>query len=310
MPETLSDSTMDPGAADPFRRSAARITPVDFSRPSKFTKDQERQLRRAHETFCRTASTGLSADIRTPLDLEVIGVAQLNWSNAVLEVGSDSVCAIVDVSPLGTHLVMTLERVFVLTLIERLCGGSLSGIAADRRLSDIDMAVTRRIFRLFVDQLSLVWHELAGVDLSFASVELEPSSAQIAALSDPTLVLTLEVRLAKGAFTLGIMLPYSAIEHATGRFTAGMADAPAQDPRARSAMKRAITNVGIELRAEVAAVELSADELLGMRAGDVVRLGPAKSGVTVYADGVPLHRAKPGRNGARRAVQITGERLR
>ena len=45
---------------------------VDFTRPTKFTADQERRLKRALEAFCRTASTRLSAELRVPLELEVI----------------------------------------------------------------------------------------------------------------------------------------------------------------------------------------------------------------------------------------------
>src|SRR4051795_264352 len=111
-----------PNPADAPRQRSSRVTPVDFARPSKFTKDQERTLRRAHETFCRTASTGLGADMRTAIDLEVVGVAQLNWSNALLEVGPDAVCAVVEIAPLRTKILLAVERIFALTLIEGQCG--------------------------------------------------------------------------------------------------------------------------------------------------------------------------------------------
>src|SRR3954471_613798 len=176
MSETLSPDQIDAmfsaaesgtlpaqSATPPKRRS--RVTTIDFARPSKFTKDQERALRRAHETFCRTAATGLGADMRTSIDLEVVGVAQLNWSNALLEVGPDAVCAVVEIAPLRTKILLAVERIFALTLIERQCGGSLVKVPADRPLTDIDMVMTKRIFRLFVEQLSLVWREFAGVGL-------------------------------------------------------------------------------------------------------------------------------------------------
>ena len=38
----------------PVRRR--RVHAVDFSRPTKFTADQERRIKRAMETFCRTAT--------------------------------------------------------------------------------------------------------------------------------------------------------------------------------------------------------------------------------------------------------------
>jgi len=59
------------------------------------------------------------------------------------------------------------------------------------------------------------------------------------------------------------------------------------------------------VRAEVAAVELPIEQVLALQAGDVLRLdAPADGGVTLYADNVPVHRARPGRSGGRRAVQV------
>src|SRR3954452_5009602 len=295
-----------PNPADAPRQRQSRVTPVDFARPTKFTKDQERTLRRAHETFCRTASTGLGADMRTEIDLEVVGVAQLNWSNALLEVGPDAVCAVVEVAPLRTRILLAVERIFALTLIERQCGGSLVKVPADRPLTDIDMVMTKRIFRLFVEQLSLVWREFAGVDLELTDIEPEPGSAQIATLSEPTLIGTIEIRMNRGSFTLSVLLPWSAIEHASGRLSGGDHDGRSSDPRDAAAMTAALGAVPVDLRAEIGAVEITATELLGLKAGDVVRFGSAKDGVTLYADGIPLKKARPGRDGSRRAIQVLG----
>jgi flagellar motor switch protein FliM len=45
--------------------------------------------------------------------------------------------------------------------------------------------------------------------------------------------------------------------------------------------------------------------VLALQPGDVLSLGaPADGGVTLFADKVPVHHAKPGRSGSRRAVQI------
>ncbi len=73
------------------------------------------------------------------------------------------------------------------------------------------------------------------------------------------------------------------------------------------AVRTAVGRVGVTVRAEVAAVELPIEQVLALQPGDVLSRGaPAEAGVTLYADKVPVHRAKPGRSGARRAVQITG----
>src|SRR3954452_62461 len=282
-----------PNPADAPRQRQSRVTPVDFARPTKFTKDQERTLRRAHETFCRTASTGLGADMRTAIDLEVVGVAQLNWSNALLEVGPDAVCAIVQIDPLGTKVLMAVERIFALTLIERQCGGSLVKVPADRRLTDIDMVMTKRIFRLFVEQLSLVWQESVGIKLDLTDIEPEPGSAQLATLSEPTLLVTIEIRMNRGSFTLGVLLPWSSIEHVSTRLSGGDHSAHSTDPHDAVKMRTALGQVPVDLRAEIGSLDMTPAELLALREGDVVRLGSAKQGVTLFADEVPVHRARP-----------------
>ncbi len=299
-------------SATPTRRARGRrVMPIDFSRPSTFTKDQERQLRRAHEAFCRTATTALSGETHANVDMEVIGVNQLAWASAIQEAGPDAIWAIIELDPLGTRLVMTLERMFVLTLIERLCGGSAVNHTpvVDRRLSEIDMTLARRVFALLVDQLSFVWKDAVGVELVFDELELDAPSTQIASPAEPALVASVEVSVDQRSFVLRVMLPHASISEASGKFTEADAADATSDPSSRRHMREALGIVDIEMRAEVASIDVTAAELLTMRVGDVIRLGPAGP-VTLYADGVPLHHARPGSKGSRRAVQIEGERLR
>jgi flagellar motor switch protein FliM len=64
--------------------------------------------------------------------------------------------------------------------------------------------------------------------------------------------------------------------------------------------------VHVELRAEVARTQIALEDLLALKPGAVVRFGsPVQGGVTIFADAVPVHRARPGRSGNRRAVEVT-----
>jgi len=295
----------------PTRRPRGRrVTPIDFSRPSTFTKDQERQLRRAHEAFCRTAASTLSGETHASVDMEVIGVNQLAWAGAIQEAGQDSIWAIIELDPLGTRLVMTLERLFVLTLIERLCGGSPMSrtTVTDRRLSEIDLTLARRVFAILVDQLSFVWKDAVGVELAFDELELDAPSTQIASPAEPALVASVEVWVDQRSFVLRVMLPHASIAEASGKFTDAEIGDAASDPSSRRHMSDALGDVDIEVRAGVATIDVTAAELLAMRVGDVVRLGPVGP-VTLFADDVPLHHGQPGSKGARRAVQVVGGRL-
>src|SRR4051794_41724198 len=82
----------EPGTPAPGARTAQRVATGDFSRPTKFTKELEREIRRTHEVFCRTASTRLAGELRSWLDLTVVRAGQLTWSSGTLGLGHDPAC--------------------------------------------------------------------------------------------------------------------------------------------------------------------------------------------------------------------------
>jgi flagellar motor switch protein FliM len=281
-----------------------RMRAVDFTRPTKFTADQERRLKRSLEAFSRTASTRLSAELRVPLELEVINASQLTWANAHAQVLSGSISSIVEVQPIGTRLMVSCEPSLVLGAIELLLGGSDTSDMRERRLSDIDWALARHFFDRMLAQLSVIWTDMVDLELNVLQLETHLETAQMVSVSEPTLTFTMEARFNGVSSTIVLLLPWSAIAPVADRFAA-RDDAPDRGEEEIRQVRRAVGGVDVTVRAEVASIELPIEEVLALQAGDVLRLdAPAEGGVTLFADKVPVHRAKPGRSGSRRAVQV------
>jgi flagellar motor switch protein FliM len=150
--------------------------------------------------------------------------------------------------------------------------------------------------------------DFAKLELGLANLETHMDTAQMAPVSEPTLSLTMEARLEKSSFTIALLLPWAAIAPVADRFTS-RDDFGNADGQQAEGVTRAVGRVDMTVRAEVSSVELPIERVLALRPGDVLRLGGrAEDGVTIFADTVPVHRAHPGRSGARRAVQVV-ERL-
>jgi flagellar motor switch protein FliM len=297
----------DAGHAQPAHRRGRRLRSVDFARPTKFTSEHERRIVRALDAFCTTAATRLSAELRVPLELEVIDTTQLPWSSAQSALPQDSVGAALTVAPVGTRMLLTAELPLVLLTIEHLLGGAPERPPKARKLSEIDWALTRRLFEMLTHHLSLVWQDLAGLTLEAKDVDTHMEGLQVTAVSDPTLTLTFEARVDRHSSTLALLVPWSAIDAVADELAGRETRSEAADPRIAAAVRRAVASAEVVLRAEVAHVELAIDEVLALGPGDLVRLGaPAEAGVGVYAEDVPIHRAQPGRSGTRRAVQVLG----
>jgi flagellar motor switch protein FliM len=258
-----------------------------------------------------TSITRLSTELRTAVELEAINSTQATWSAAQSQLPGSSLWVTLEVQPLGTRVLLTVEQSFVLMCIECLLGGSPEKPPRERRFSEIDWTLTQRLFESIVHQLSLVWQDLAGITLSIVEIETYNDASQIAAVSEPTFVVVVESRINKHSASMALLIPWLAIdpvsERLAGKENRGH-DGPDGD---REGIERAVAGVPVMLRAEVAAVELPIDEILSLGPGSIVRLGAqADQGVTVFAENVKLARAQPGANGPRRAIQVSGTERR
>jgi len=300
-----------PDQAPAAHRRGQRLRTVDFSRPTKFTSDHQRRISRAIDTFCQTSVTRLSTELRTPIELEAINSAQATWSGAQSQLPTGSLFVTLDVQPLGTRMLFTVEQSFVLMCLDLVLGGSPDKPPRERRFSEIDTVLTQRLFESLVHQLSLVWQDLAGISLSIIEIETHNDTSQIAAVSEPTFVVVIESRINKHSASMALLIPWLAIDPVAERLTGKEAREPEAESAGAVEIGRAMALVPVTLRAEVAAVELPIDRILSLGPGSVIRLGaPADQGVTVYAENVKLARAQPGCNGARRAIQVSGTERR
>jgi flagellar motor switch protein FliM len=308
--EAAKHGTAPARGEEPRSRRPKRVRDIDFSRPSKFGQDHQRRLERAHETFCRTAAQHLSAELLTEVEMEVLSVDQLTWATAIAQVPQPSISAIVEVQPLATQILMSTELSLVLRLVERLLGGSGTGKVRARELTEIETALVRRILSTLLEQLAVTWDELVGVNFGLLELESQIASIHLAPPSEPTLVLTIEVKLDRTSSTLSLVLPHRAIEKLLPQLSGSQYGEVHVDPAVAGAVRAGMAEVEVEMRAEVASTNLPIEDVLALSPGDVLRFGvPAARGITLYAGQVPAHRARPGRNGNRRAIQIV-ERVR
>jgi flagellar motor switch protein FliM len=291
----------------PAPQRRRRMRAVDFTRPTKFTSEQERRLGRTLEAFCRTASGRLTAELRVPLELEVLTSTQLTWANAHAAVPANSTAAIFNVEPIGTRMLLSTESTLLLGAIELLLGGTIDGGVKERRMTDIDQALGRHFLERLLAQLTLIWTDVAGLNLSLETVDQHMETAQMVSVSEPTLSFMMEARLSGLSATLALLIPWSAIAPVADQFAARDDGRDARSEDDATSVRRAVGDVEMTIRAEVASVAMPIEAVLALKEGDLLRLNaPASSGITLFADKVPVHTGRPGRSGSRRAVQITG----
>jgi flagellar motor switch protein FliM len=292
--------------AEPRSRRRKRIREIDFSRPTKFTQEQQRRLERAHDSFCRLAATRLAAELRLPIELQVIGIDQITWSSAIADIPEPSLSAIVETKPLETTVLMSVEMALAARLIDRILGGAGAAKPRQTELTEIELMLARRIFVGLLDQLSATWQELAGLSLELLELETKAANVHLAPPSEPTLRLQIELKIERFSSTIALNIPYRAIEPIASQLTGGQFGDKSPDRESRDRMRSAVAAVDVDLIAEAASIQLPVETIVALEAGSIIPLGPPKP-ATLYVGGVPMYRVQPGRSGTRRAVEVLSQ---
>jgi len=145
--------------------------------------------------------------------MEIINTLQLTWTAAQAQLPPGSLSMSVAVAPLGTRMLLTVEQSFVVLALECLLGGTPLGPAQERRFSEIDWVLTRRLLESIITQLSLVWDDLAGLTLQAGEIDEDHTDgSQVASVSEPTYVVVIEVRMNQQSAALELLIPWVAIE--------------------------------------------------------------------------------------------------
>src|SRR4051812_3034299 len=296
--DAARDNEEAPSPQPAARRRPRTVRVVDFRRTVKFKAEHQDRLKRAAETFGRVSATRLSSELRQATELELVDVEQGMWSRVHADLPTSSICATVASRTGAAPMVITVEQGFVLEAVDRLLGSDGRADVVERPLTEVDKIIARRVFTTLAHCLASAWKEMCGEDIELQRVMTYEQVADVAAVEEPALVLNVECRLDRLTTRIALLIPYNAI----GALLARMRNAPPPDPRSGEALAASLGGIGIELRAELGSVTLSADEVLRLAPGDVVTLDtPAAGGVVLYADQVPAPPARPGPNGRRAA---------
>src|ERR1700749_3336596 len=110
--------------------------------------------------------------------------------------------------------------------------------------------LAHRLVESMVNQMSLVWHDLAGISLSIVEIETYNDATQIAAVSEPTLVVMIESRVNKHSASMGLLIPWLAIAPVADPVSGKETRDAEEDLAGPAEIGRAVAGVPVTLRAE------------------------------------------------------------
>jgi flagellar motor switch protein FliM len=290
------------------RRRSAEVTPYDFRRPVKLSRENSRTLQIAFETFSRQASTVMTSMLRSVCHIQLDEVEQQTYAEYVESLGPMTHMTVFSVEPVQQPAVLQMPVPVVMSCIDHLLGGPGTEQQPERPLTDLETVVVRSLFERLVAEVRYAFSSLVAIEPVVVGVEYSPQLAQIANSADAMVVARFTLVRGEAEHPLTLCLSFNGLlPYLNASGTSGAVSDRERRKREEASARLAagFQEVPVDVAVRFRATLADPVELSGLRVGDVVRLKhPAEAPLDVTAADVVFAHATPGSQGNRLAALV------
>ncbi|NPV71245.1 MAG: flagellar motor switch protein FliM [Firmicutes bacterium] len=288
--------------------SVGSVRIYDFRRPDKFSKDQLRTIQMIHDGLSRQLTGFLASKTRTVVQLFITSVDQMTYMEFLRGVSNPGIIGVINMTPLNGRALLEITPNVGFPMIDRLLGGPGHAMSKARSLTEIELTVIDGIIRGFVGALMESWKNIIEIEPSLEGIETNPLFVQVIAPNEVVVVVSMETRIGDCAGAMNLCLPYLCIEPVLPRLSAHQWFSSAQrsGQKETESITTGLSEVSLNITAELGDAEITVEDLLSLEPGDVVELRQRISQcLKVIVDGRYKLAGRAVRSGKKIAVVIS-----
>jgi flagellar motor switch protein FliM len=286
-----------------------RILTYDFKRPERVGKEQMRALQSLHDGFSRNLGASLSAVLRTMVEVRLISVDQLTYSEFVYSLTIPTCFNLLKPLPLEGNWVLDISPSLLYPIIDRMLGGGVSSDSTLKRpLSDIELRLAGRVSSVFLRELQSAWQNIVELNIEVERVESNPQLVQIVPPNEVVVMVSFELSIGQVRGMINLCIPYNTIERVNSKLTSnswlGYASARSNSETQDQLLSR-LDGSNAEVVVTLARSTIKTADLFDLEVGDIITtekdtLAPLEVEVSNRVKFL----ASPGSFKGRKAIQI------
>lgn len=280
----------------------------DFRRPDRVSKDQMRTLQNLHEGYARQFSTTLTNFLRTFVEVELVSVDQLTFSEFVMSISNPSCIYVFKMEPLEGSAIIEINPSLVFFIIDRLFGGQGRPSEQNRELTQIEQNVIHRIVERGLSDLKDVWEHIGVFSPKIETYETNPQFVQIAPPGETVILISLEVRMQNASGLMSLCFPYMLLESVISNLSgeSWMSAQSTTTKETRGILEHEIESLSLPFSVVIGQTKISIRDLLQLQRGDILCLDKKKNAdLTIQIGGKTKMSGKTGLIGRKKAIEIT-----
>lgn len=260
----------------PDSEEALRVTPFDFRRQEKMSKENEQSLRLVQGNFARHLSGSLSTLLRSVVRVEMQGLVEASYEGFTADLPGTCLMAVCSVPPLEGKIILVLDPELCLVLVDRLMGGQGDMPGQVRELTEIETVLLRRVIERMLECLKEALAGIVTVEPSIDQMETSPHFVQLASSSDAAVVATFSVSVRTAGGGISLCMPYHMLKPIIPRLHEHLwfqdHDKLAAEGQESPLTRQHVLHTPVDMRAVLGEAMISVAELLDLQEGDCVVL--------------------------------------
>lgn len=280
----------------------------DFTRPSKFSKEQLRTLEIIFENYARMVSTYLSGHLRTMVTAEVMNAEAVTYSEFCNALINPVILAVTDFKPLKGEVLLELSSNIGYTIIDRMLGGSGRALDKIREFTDIERVILEKILEQFVQLLVEPWQNVIDLKPILQEIETNSQIAQIISPHESIALITLNIKMGNVSGMMNICIPHLVIEPIMDKLNTRFwfSEREKEDsPSYEHTLQKMLGKASIPLRVVLGKTHITIREFLELAKMDIIKLDrDVDTDLDIYVGNILKFTGIPGESKNKLAVKI------
>ncbi|UCH62529.1 MAG: flagellar motor switch protein FliM [Fidelibacterota bacterium] len=287
-----------------------RVVLYDFKHPNLISKEQMRLLENIHENFSRNFGVFLSAQLRMIVEIELLAIDQLLYSEFVMSIAPPGVLYVLEMNDPEGEAILELSPNLVVFIVEKLFGGKGTfSTSTSRAVSAIEQKIMRRVTERAIHELSSVWSAVVPVDIDVTRYESNPEFIQIIPSAEPVVVVSMQIKIHDNKTLMNFCYPYSWLSDMIGhpdiqdKIQFGGGEASDEE---RDVLEDHLLKVACPIRAVLGGTSITVQDFINLQVGDLLVLNEKlEEKNEVLIKDKPAFKGIVGRRDKYRAILVT-----
>lgn len=289
-----------------------KVRKYDFTRPDKFAKDQLRTLEIIHENFARLLNNFLSGYLRTFVEVSVISVQSLVYSEFSNSISNPAILGLVDFAPFTGQIIVDVSNDVAFSMIDRVLGGTGRSPQNKeaRSLTEIETTLLKNVLVRFINILKEPWGNIVELRPKLDKMETNSQFAQIVSPNESVALITFNIKISESEGMINVCIPHYVIEpilpSLSSRLWFATSNKRDSTYEEKDALEKGLSTSRLTITTVVGSSTISVSELLNLQRGDIILLNKlVEDPLEIQVEDVVKFKGKPGINNRNIAVQIT-----